>query len=165
LLLQWGSDIFIPIEKTLKPKASLNKIKNDIHICVQGVVWIDDVYGPMPAEHFQTFIGFYAAFGVSNIHIYTNSFIGIESWLLHSRMPKSTRVWFHDSPFPPKNHNNSYFFDFDVLNRGLQFYSMNFFVMNDCVARAKSMGASYVFLIGRFFLSLFSPLYFLPAYY
>jgi len=139
--MHWGSNYVVPIEPILKT----SKTPSGVHICIQGVAWTEQVYGPIPVHHFEQWIGHYSRYGITDFHVYTNSTELLEVFL-KSRSPKASNVWFHESAYPQKHHSYSYLLPFETRNRGIGYNALQWFVMNDCIARAKAMNAAYALM-------------------
>jgi hypothetical protein len=112
-VLEWGDGLSVPVEPLLGTATS----SKGVHVCVQGVAWTEPLYGRLPDELFETWVGHYARYGVTDIHIYTNATELAEPWSRGSRSPRRTRVWFHDSPLPRKHHSYSFLSLYEVRVR------------------------------------------------
>ena len=109
-----------------------------LHVCLQGVLYSEEILGAMTDDFFQTFIAHYASIGATNIHLYTNSFYSNIDAITRIKSPKATKVWIHDTGLGPLKVSRT------TLGVQRKFQS---FAISDCVARTKAMGAAWTAIV------------------
>lgn len=92
----------------------------------------------MPDDHYEAFIDHYASFGVTDLHLYTNSSAHATHAILQSArlVARNMRVWIHDTALPVLAVPRP---TLDAVENGFQL-----FAINDCLHRAYAMGATAV---------------------